>query len=113
MLQARLDLITATCLSLSISCATHSGLITLTGQIARMTLDLMECVLLQLETMARTSILITPCGGTGTVLTFLPPGSTAIVFNYWQDLRNVSIQMESIYYWLVANWQHSALSISQ
>ena len=49
--------------------------------------------------MAKTSVLITPCGGTGTVLTFLQPGSTAIVFNYWQDLKNISVQMESIYYW--------------
>ena len=72
----------------------------------------MESVMLQLETMAQTSILITPCGGTGTVLTFLPPGSTAIVFNYWQDLRNVSVQMESIYYWLVASWHHPVTQVS-
>lgn len=37
----------------------------------------------QLEAMSRTDILITPCGGVGTVLTFLPPGATAIVMNYW------------------------------
>ena len=61
-----------------------------------------QLVPMQLEAMSKTSILITPCGGTGTVLTFLQPGSTAIVFNYWQDLKNISVQMESIYYWFVA-----------
>ena len=48
---------------------------------------------------AQTSILITPCGGTGTVLTFLQPGSTAIVFNHWLTVKNLSVQMDSIYYW--------------
>lgn len=56
-------------------------------------------LIVQLEAMAKTAILITPCGGTGTVLTFLPPGATAIIFNYWHDIREVSVQMESIYYW--------------
>ena len=49
--------------------------------------------------MSRTDILITPCGGIGTVLTFLPPGATAIVMNFWQSVTETSIQMESIYYW--------------
>ncbi|KAK9794589.1 hypothetical protein WJX73_000137 [Symbiochloris irregularis] len=53
----------------------------------------------QLEVMSATSILITPCGGTGTVLTFLQPGATAIVLNYWQNVAQTSVQMEAIYYW--------------
>lgn len=59
-------------------------------------------LVVQLEAMAKTAILITPCGGTGTVLTFLPPGATAIIFNYWHDIKEVSVQMESIYYWYAA-----------
>lgn len=55
--------------------------------------------LVQLKIMSQTSILITPCGGTGTVLAFLQPGSTAIVFNYWLTVKTTSIQMESLYYW--------------
>jgi len=54
---------------------------------------------LQLQTMSKTSILITPCGGTGTILTFLPPGASAIVMNYWQSVAGRSEQMESLYYW--------------
>ncbi|KAL3163114.1 hypothetical protein ABBQ32_009529 [Trebouxia sp. C0010 RCD-2024] len=53
----------------------------------------------QLEAMSRTDILITPCGGVGTVLTFLPPGATAIVMNYWQTTAQTSVQMERNYYW--------------
>lgn len=56
-------------------------------------------MLFQMDLMSRTSILITPCGGIGTVLTFLQPGATAIVMNYWQNVKNVSVQMEAIYYW--------------
>ena len=55
--------------------------------------------MLQLEEMSKTSVLITPCGGTGTVLTFLQPGATAIVMNFWHTERNMSEQMENIYYW--------------
>ena len=54
---------------------------------------------LQLEAMSRTDILITPCGGVGTVLTFLPPGATAIVMNYWHTTLQTSVQMERNYYW--------------
>ena len=53
----------------------------------------------QLEAMSRTDILITPCGGVGTVLTFLPPGATAIVMNYWHTTHQTSVQMERNYYW--------------
>ena len=53
----------------------------------------------QLEIMSGTSVLITPCGGTGTVLTFLQPGATAIIMNYWQSVRKTRVQMEAIYYW--------------
>ena len=49
--------------------------------------------------MSRTSVLITPCGGAGTVLTFLQPDATAIVMNYWNEPSNSSEQMENIYYW--------------
>ena len=49
--------------------------------------------------MSRTDILITPCGGVGTVLTFLPPGATAIVMNYWHTTLQASVQMERNYYW--------------
>lgn len=49
--------------------------------------------------MSRTDILITPCGGVGTVLTFLPPGATAIVMNYWHTTLQTSVQMERNYYW--------------
>ena len=54
---------------------------------------------LQLRAMSETSVLITPCGGTGTVLTFLQPGATAIVMNYWLPSISASMQMESLYYW--------------
>lgn len=54
---------------------------------------------LQLQAMSKTSILITPCGGTGTVLTFLPPGASAVVMNFWQSVAGRSEQMESLYYW--------------
>ena len=64
--------------------------------------------MVQLRAMSETSVLITPCGGTGTVLTFLPPGATAIVMNYWVPAHNASVQMESLYYWvnpaLLASW---------
>ena len=60
---------------------------------------LYEAILLQLETMSRTDILITPCGGVGTVLMFLRPGATAIAMNYWNNVAEKSVQMESIYYW--------------
>ena len=53
----------------------------------------------QLEAMSRADILITPCGGTATVLTFLPPGATAIVMNYWHTTLQTSVQMERNYYW--------------
>ena len=56
-------------------------------------------LVVQLRAMAETRILITPCGGTGTVLTFLPHGATAIIMNYWVPARNASVQMESLYYW--------------
>jgi hypothetical protein len=49
--------------------------------------------------MSRTDILITPCGGVGTVLTFLPVGATAIVMNYWHTTLQTSVQMERNYYW--------------
>ncbi|EIE23246.1 hypothetical protein COCSUDRAFT_63602 [Coccomyxa subellipsoidea C-169] len=52
----------------------------------------------QLELMASTTVLITPCGGLGTVSVFLPPGGTAIVMNYYNTARNTSTQMENIYY---------------
>lgn len=58
-----------------------------------------ESCVLQLEAMSRTDILITPCGGVGTVLTFLPPGATAIVMNYWHTSLQTSVQMERNYYW--------------
>ena len=51
---------------------------------------------MQLRAMSRTSVLITPCGGTGTVLTFLQPGATAIVMNYWLPHANTSTQMEAL-----------------
>ena len=54
---------------------------------------------LQLRAMSRTTVLITPCGGTGTVLTFLQPGATAIIMNYYIPAQNTSIQMEALYYW--------------
>ena len=54
---------------------------------------------MQLEAMSRTDILITPAGGTSTVLVFLPPGATAIVMSYWNNVDEKSVQMESIYYW--------------
>ena len=65
----------------------------------RLLLVLDKPVLLQLETMSRTDILITPCGGVGTVLLFLRPGATAIAMNYWNNVAEKSVQMESIYYW--------------
>lgn len=55
--------------------------------------------MVQLRAMSETSVLITPCGGTGTVLMFLQPGATAIVMNYWLPSINASMQMESLYYW--------------
>ena len=54
---------------------------------------------MQARAMSDTDILITPCGGTGTVLTFLEPGSSAIVMNYYVPAKNSSVQMEALYYW--------------
>ena len=48
--------------------------------------------------MSQTDVLITPCGGLATVLTFLPPGATAIVMNHWQSVSNKNIQMDSSNY---------------
>lgn len=48
--------------------------------------------------MSDTSILITPCGGLATVLTFLRPAATAIAFNYWQTIQQRSLQLEDNYY---------------
>ncbi|KAK9826354.1 hypothetical protein WJX81_001448 [Elliptochloris bilobata] len=52
----------------------------------------------RLEAMARTAILITPCGGTGAISIFLPPGATAIVMNYYNDAAGVSMQLEEKFY---------------
>ena len=49
--------------------------------------------------MSRTDILITPAGGTSSVLLFLPPGATAIVMNYWDNVAKKSVQMDAINYW--------------
>lgn len=49
--------------------------------------------------MSRTDILITPAGGTSTVLLFLPPGATAIVMNYWDDVAGKSVQLDAQNYW--------------
>ena len=48
--------------------------------------------------MSDTSILVTPCGGLATVLTFLRPGATAIAMNYWQTIQQRSLQLEDNYY---------------
>jgi hypothetical protein len=53
---------------------------------------------MQVKLMSETSILITPCGGLGTVLTFLRPWATAIVMNYFDTRRNRSLQLERTYY---------------
>ena len=53
----------------------------------------------QLDLMSRTSVLITPSGGLGTVAMFLQPGATAIVFNFWADTRSTSEQQENIMSW--------------
>lgn len=58
----------------------------------------------QVRLMSETSILVTPCGGLATVLTFLRPGATAIAMNYWSTLRNRSAQLEDIYYRCVRVW---------
>lgn len=49
--------------------------------------------------MSATSVLITPSGGLGTVLMFLQPGASAIVFNFYQDYAKHTEQQENIYYW--------------
>ena len=54
-------------------------------------------------------MLITPCGGTGTVLTFLQPGATAIIMNYYLPSANSSTQMESLYYWCATCYHMVAL----
>ena len=54
---------------------------------------------LQLDLMSRTSVLITPSGGLGTVAMFLQPGATAVVFNFWADTRNTSENQENIMSW--------------
>lgn len=50
-------------------------------------------VCLQVEILAATTILITPCGGLGTVSVFLPPGATAIVMNYYNTAKKTSTQV--------------------
>ena len=57
----------------------------------------------QLMLMSATSVLITPSGGLGTVLMFLQPGASAIVFNFYQDHSKHTEQQENIYYWCA--WQ--------
>jgi len=52
----------------------------------------------QVELMSQTSILISPCGGLATVLSFLRPGSTAIVMNFWHTHLNRSVMMEDAFY---------------
>jgi hypothetical protein len=52
----------------------------------------------QVKLMSDTSILVTPCGGLATVLTFLRPGATAIAMNYWHTLQQRSLQLEDNYY---------------
>ena len=49
--------------------------------------------------MSRTDILITPAGGTGTMLIFLPSGATAVVMNYWDNVAEKSVQMDAINFW--------------
>ena len=53
--------------------------------------------------MSATSVLITPSGGLGTVLMFLQPGASAIVFNFYQDYAKHTEQQENIYYWCVTH----------
>lgn len=52
----------------------------------------------QVQLMSGTSILVTPCGGLATVLTFLRPGATAIAMNYWHSVQQRSLQLEDNYY---------------
>lgn len=49
--------------------------------------------------MSKTDILITPAGGTSSVLLFLQPGATAIVMNYWDDATEKSVQIDVQNYW--------------
>lgn len=60
----------------------------------------------QVKLMSDTSVLVTPCGGLATVLTFLQPGATAIAMNYWSTLVERSLQLEDIYYRCGAGWVH-------
>ncbi|KAK9821459.1 hypothetical protein WJX81_003381 [Elliptochloris bilobata] len=53
----------------------------------------------QLEAMARTTVLVTPCGGLAALLAFLPPcAATAIALNYYNTALYTSVQMEAIYH---------------
>jgi len=52
----------------------------------------------QVKLMSDTSILVTPCGGLATVLTFLRPGATAIAMNFWHSVQQRSLQLEDNYY---------------
>ena len=52
----------------------------------------------QVKLMSDTSILVTPCGGLATVLTFLRPGAAAIAMNFWHSVQQRSLQLEDNYY---------------
>lgn len=62
--------------------------------------------------MSETSVLLTPCGGLATVLTFLRRGATAVAMNYWHTLSGRSVQMEDIYYrWVRGGWLGEACRV--
>ena len=53
---------------------------------------------LQVKLMSESSVLVTPCGGLATVLTFMRPGASAVAMNYWHTLQGRSLQLEDPYY---------------
>ena len=57
--------------------------------------------LAQLEALARTSVLVTPCGSLGALAVLLPPGATAVVMNYYQATTGANVQLDDAAFWNV------------
>lgn len=60
----------------------------------------------RIEVYAKTTLLLTPCGGISAVAPFLSYGATLIQFGFWDDSRNSSIEQDGYRY---AEFSHIVL----
>ena len=56
---------------------------------------------MQAQTLARTSVLVTPCGSLAALAYLLPPGSTAVVMNFYQAATGANVQLDDAAFWNV------------